>query len=378
MAAARRGCQPWGSLLGLLGLVSAAAAAWDLASLRCSLGAFCECDFRPDLPGLECDLAQHLAGQHLARALVVKALKAFVRDPAPTKPLVLSLHGWTGTGKSYVSSLLAHYLFQGGLRSPRVHHFSPVIHFPHPSLIERYKKDLKSWVQGNLTVCGRSLFLFDEMDKMPPGLMEVLRPFLGSSWVVYGTNYRKAIFIFISNTGGEQINQVALEAWRSHRDREEILLQELEPVITHAVLDNPLRFGTPSTVTLVSLIAPESYTQKAAEGTKASSFLPLGGGAGVSPLVKHKAPSPPALPADGFSRSGIMEERLLDAVVPFLPLQRHHVRHCVLNELAQLGLEPRDEVVQAVLDSTTFFPEDEQLFSSNGCKTVASRIAFFL
>ncbi|KAM6220479.1 prosalusin-like [Rhynchocyon petersi] len=31
--------------------------------------------------------------------------------------------------------------------------------------------------------------------------MEVLRPFLGSPWVVYGTNYRKAIFIFISNTG---------------------------------------------------------------------------------------------------------------------------------------------------------------------------------
>lgn len=60
--------------------------------------------------------------------------------------------------------------------------------------------------------------------------------------------------------------------------------------------------------------------------------------------------------------------------MPFLPLQRHHVRHCVLNELAQLGLEPRDEVVQAVLDSTTFFPEDEQLFSSNGCKTVASEL----
>lgn len=90
-------------------------------------------------PGLECDLAQHLAGQHLAKALVLKSLKAFVQDPAPTKPLVLSLHGWTGTGKSYVSSLLAQYLFQGGLRSPHVHHFSPVIHFPHPSHIDRYK-----------------------------------------------------------------------------------------------------------------------------------------------------------------------------------------------------------------------------------------------
>lgn len=47
-----------------------------------------------------------------------------------------------------------------------------------------------------------------------------------------------------SNTGGEQINQVALEAWRNHRDREEIRLQELEPVISRAVLDNPQReFG---------------------------------------------------------------------------------------------------------------------------------------
>ncbi|EFB15678.1 hypothetical protein PANDA_004446, partial [Ailuropoda melanoleuca] len=321
MAAATRGCRPWGSLLGLLGLVSAAAAAWDLTSLHCHFGTFCECDFQPDFQGLECDLAQHLAGQHLARALVVKALKAFVQDPAPTKPLVLSLHGWTGTGKSYVSSLIAHYLFRGGLRSPHVHHFSPVIHFPHASHMERYKKDLKSWVQGNLTACSRSLFLFDEMDKLDPGLMEVLQPFLGSSWVVFGTNYRKAIFMFISNTGGEQINQVALEAWRSRRDREEIRLQELEPVISQALLDNP-----------------------------------------------HH----------GFWRSGIMEEHLLDVVVPFLPLQRHHVRHCVLNELAQLGLEPREEVVQAVLDSTTFFPEEEQLFSSNGCKTVASRIAFFL
>ncbi|XP_058528559.1 prosalusin isoform X3 [Ochotona princeps] len=244
MAAATRGPRPCGSLLGLLGLlglVAAAAASWDLTSLRCNFYDFCECDFRPDLPALECDLAQHLAGQHLAKALVLKALKVFVRDPAPTKPLVLSLHGWTGTGKSYLSSLLAHHLFRSGLRSPHVHHFSPIIHFPHPRHLERYKENLRSWVQGNLTACGRSLFLFDEVDNLPPGLMEVLRPFLGPSWVVYGTNYRKAIFLFISNTGGEQINQVALEAWRGHREREEITLQELEPAVTRAVLDNPHR-----------------------------------------------------------------------------------------------------------------------------------------
>ena len=48
-----------------------------------------------------------------------------------------------------------------------------------------------------MTKCGRSAFLFDEMDKMHPGLIDVIIPFLGPSWVVFGTNYRKAIFIFI-------------------------------------------------------------------------------------------------------------------------------------------------------------------------------------
>lgn len=318
-----RGCRPRGSLLGLLGLLSASvvAAAWDVNSLSCHFSAFCECDFRPDFQGLECDLAQHLAGQPLVRALVGKALRAFVQDPSPAKPLVLSLHGDSGTGKSMVSALLARYLFRGGLQSPHVHLFSPGIHFPHPSLMERYKKDLKSWVQGNLTACGRSLFLFDELDELAPGLLEVLKPFLGPSWVVFGTNYRKAIFVFISTTGSKQINQVALEAWRRRRDREEIRLSELAPLISQAVLDNP-----------------------------------------------HH----------GFWRSGILEEQLVDTLVPFLPLQRHHLRHCALNELALLGLEPSEEVIQAVLDSTTFFPEEEQLFATNGCKLIASRLAFFL
>ena len=34
---------------------------------------------------------------------------------------------------------------------------------------------------------------------------------------------------------------MALEAWRGRRDREEIRLQELELVISQAVLDNPHR-----------------------------------------------------------------------------------------------------------------------------------------
>lgn len=62
------------------------------------------------------------------------------------------------------------------------------------------QEELKSWVQGNLTECARSVFFFDEMEKMPPGLIDVLVPFLGPSHVVFRTNYRKAIYVFIGYT----------------------------------------------------------------------------------------------------------------------------------------------------------------------------------
>ncbi|KAM7087620.1 prosalusin [Ciconia maguari] len=305
-----------------LALAAAArpAAAWDLWALRCGFSADCECGFGPDLRGLECDLAMNLVGQPLVRQQVMKGVREFLENQNPVKPLVMSFHGSTGTGKTYVSSMLVRYLFQGGLRSPYVHQFSPIVHFPHAEQIEQYKESLKRWIQGNLTNCGRSVFLFDEMDKMHPGLIDVIIPFLGPSWVVYGTNYRKAIFIFISNAGGEQINEMTLDLWRARKDREEISLQDLEPAISKAVFENP---------------------------------------------------------QSGFWKSGIINEHLIDFVVPFLPLKRHHVKQCVVSELVQQGLEVRPSVVQEVADSIPYFPEEEKIFSSTGCKTVASRISFF-
>lgn len=60
-----------------------------------------------------------------------------------------------------------------------------------------FQEELKRWVLGNLTQCARSVFLFEEMEKMPPGVIDILEPFLGPSHVVFRTNYRKAIYVFI-------------------------------------------------------------------------------------------------------------------------------------------------------------------------------------
>lgn len=59
------------------------------------------------------------------------------------------------------------------------------------------QSDLKLWVERNLTACARSIFIFDEMEKMPPGVIDVLEPHLGPFHILFQTNYRKAIYIFI-------------------------------------------------------------------------------------------------------------------------------------------------------------------------------------
>lgn len=89
--------------------------------------------------GLECDLATNLVGQPLVRRQVMKGLREFLENQHPEKPLVMSFHGSTGTGKTFVSSMLVRHLFQGGLKSPYVHQFSPIVHFPHAEDIEQYK-----------------------------------------------------------------------------------------------------------------------------------------------------------------------------------------------------------------------------------------------
>lgn len=57
----------------------------------------------------------------------------------PKKPLVLSLHGWTGTGKNFVSHLIAKNIYQRGMTSGFVHLFTATAHFPHEVDLELYK-----------------------------------------------------------------------------------------------------------------------------------------------------------------------------------------------------------------------------------------------
>lgn len=89
--------------------------------------------------GLERDLQLKLHGQHLAQSVVLKAIQGFINNPESNKPLTLSFHGWSGTGKNFVARLVADNLYRDGVKSECVRLFIAPFHFPHARLVDVYK-----------------------------------------------------------------------------------------------------------------------------------------------------------------------------------------------------------------------------------------------
>ena len=89
--------------------------------------------------GLEHDLATLLHGQHLVSDTVIRSIRGHLRNPNPSKALVLSFHGWTGCGKNFVSKIIANNLFRLGMNSNFVHLYVSSYHFPHADSIELYR-----------------------------------------------------------------------------------------------------------------------------------------------------------------------------------------------------------------------------------------------
>jgi len=87
------------------------------------------------------------------------------------------------------------------MESSFVHQIIATHDFPHRSYVESYKRHLRTLVADSVSKCPRSLFIFDEMDKMPIGLIDVLKPYLDHYPDVGKIDYRKSVFIFLSNTG---------------------------------------------------------------------------------------------------------------------------------------------------------------------------------
>lgn len=116
-------------------------------------------------------MEEKLFGQHLATEVILKALTGFKNNKNPKKPLTLSLHGWAGTGKNFVSQIVAENLHPKGLKSNFVHLFVSTLHFPHEQHIKLYQARncypvlwllRLVWVTGSLTPASVSFFALQQ------------------------------------------------------------------------------------------------------------------------------------------------------------------------------------------------------------------------
>ncbi|NWR76596.1 TOR3A protein, partial [Centropus unirufus] len=293
-----------------------------LSAWYCSFSKCCvtgDCRVVNNITGLEADLSRQLHGQHLARGIIIQALRGFLQSPAPRDALVLSFHGWSGTGKNFVARLLAGHLYRDGLRSECARVFISLFHFPHPKYVDSYKAQLEKQIGETTRLCKQSLFIFDEAEKLHFGLLDAIRPFVARHDRKAGQ--RRSIFLFLSNLGGNTINEVALDFWRAGRAREEISMEFLEQRLRMELLE----------------------------------------------------------PAEnGYARSPLLEENLIDFLVPFLPLEYHHVKLCARDAFLARGLPYTEAALDEVARTMVFVPKEEKLFSAQGCKAVSQRINYFL
>lgn len=166
---------------------------------------------------LKLQLEETLLGQHLAKEVILKALTGFKRNKDPKEPWTLSLHGWAGTSKNFVSQIVAENLHSKGLKSNLVHLFVSTLHFPHEHQIKLYQDQLHRWIQGNVSAYVSSVFIFDEMDKLNPRIMVAIKPLLDYYEQGGGGSYREACFIFLSMADGDLITKTDLEFWWAGR-----------------------------------------------------------------------------------------------------------------------------------------------------------------
>lgn len=83
-------------------------------------------------------LQRNLHGQHIASKIVSEELTHHMTKH-PCKALTLSLYGGTGTGKNYLSKIIAESIYKNGMRSKFVHLISVAKEFPHRGMVPLYR-----------------------------------------------------------------------------------------------------------------------------------------------------------------------------------------------------------------------------------------------
>ncbi len=56
---------------------------------------------------------------------------------------------------------------------------------------------IRNTIESTVKQCEKSLFIFDEIDKIPIGLMDTIKPYIDFNHDIDGVDYRHSVFIFL-------------------------------------------------------------------------------------------------------------------------------------------------------------------------------------
>ncbi|XP_072921005.1 torsin-4A-like isoform X1 [Hemitrygon akajei] len=148
-----------------------------------------------DIDHLEKTLHRELVGQTLAINKLTKLLRGYLATNFHSKPLVLSVNGPTGVGKSYLGRLITKH-FRSALGTCVVIQHSAKHHSP-LDLISRVADTFSRARQA----CQVPVLLLDQLEYAGPQLLN----FVGQ--LVASPNHTTAVYILLTNIGSELIIQ---------------------------------------------------------------------------------------------------------------------------------------------------------------------------
>ena len=85
----------------------------------------------------------------------------------------------------------------------------------------------------------------------------------------------------------------------------------------------------------------------------------------------------------GFYHSDLLLRHIISAYVPFLPLEREHIRECIKDYLLSRKYyktyrDISEEKVKEIAEQLQYYPKEEQIFSKTGCKGVPDKTAYVM
>ena len=253
-----------------------------------------------------------ICGQPYALDLVNTVLLSHFENPNPTHAVVMSWHGETGVGKSSVASLLQK-------------HFTTVTFH---GLDAHTSESFYTTVQTGIIRCPRTIFIFDDADIMPPSQINQLLTFLDGSNRYFA---RMATFIFIMNTGADQIR----DALRGPVEKpyggfypEDYFLHENRLVIDY---DSNISTEEANIIWDKRVELQNELLNEMNKSTQASEIH-----------LQHSSPNPNPNLNSSFNSSFmnmIVLKGLISHVVPFLPITVKEAECCAAIQLRLLRSE---------------------------------------